>query len=70
MTEGKNLPYGLTNDYMFRGAMQTSNEMLKGLVSAFLCCSVEKITECIIENPIVLGKKMDEKDLPHQHSGF
>lgn len=63
MQETGKLPFGLTNDYMFRAAMQTSNAMLKGLAAALLCRDVEDITECIIENPIVLGKEITAKDI-------
>ena len=35
MNEEK-LKYGLKNDYMFRAAMQSSERMLRGLVSALL----------------------------------
>lgn len=36
--------------------------MLKGLIAALLHCDVENITECVIENPIVLGREISAKD--------
>ena len=60
MNEEK-LKYGLKNDYMFRAAMQSSERMLRGLVSALLDLKPVEIKECLIENPIILGEDIDEK---------
>ena len=60
MNEEK-LKYGLKNDYMFRAAMQSSERMLRGLVSALLDLKPVEIEECLIENPIILGEDIDEK---------
>lgn len=48
------LEYGLTNDYMFRSVFQTSEEALKGLLSALLHIPEEEILSCKICNPIIL----------------
>ena len=55
------LEYGLTNDYMFRSVFQTSEEALKGLLSALLHIPEEEILSCKICNPIILGDAIDEK---------
>ena len=53
--------YGLVNDYMFRAVFQTSEEALRGLLSALLYISEEEISSCLICNPIILGDAIDEK---------
>lgn len=55
------LRFRFTNDYLFRATLQTSELALKGLVCALMGLSMEDIHECIIENPIELGKNIDEK---------
>lgn len=53
--------FRFTNDYLFRATLQTSDLALKGLVCALLGLSMKDIKECVIENPIELGKTIDEK---------
>ena len=53
--------YGLINDYMFRAVFQTSEEALKGLLSALLYIPEKEILSCVICNPIILGDAIDEK---------
>ena len=53
--------YGLLNDYMVRAVFQTSEEALKGLLSALLYIPEEEILSCVICNPIILGDAIDEK---------
>ena len=53
--------YGLINDYMFRAVFQTSEEALKGLLSALLYIPEDEILSCVICNPIILGDAIDEK---------
>ena len=53
--------YGLTNDYMFRSVFQTSEEALRGLLSALLYIPEEEILSCEICNPIILGDAIDDK---------
>lgn len=55
------LHFRFTNDYLFRATLQTSSLALKGLVCALMEISMEDIQECTIENPIELGKNIDEK---------
>ena len=54
--------YGLVNDYMFRTVFQTSEEALRGLLSALLYIPEEEILSCLICNPIILGDAIDEKN--------
>ena len=58
---GEKIRFGLKNDYMFRAALQSNEKILRGLVSALLDLPMGEITECIIENPIILGETIDEK---------
>ena len=53
--------YGLINDYMFRAVFQTSEEALRGLLSALLYIPEEEILSCVICNPIILGDAINEK---------
>ena len=48
------MEYGLTNDYMFWSVFQTSEEALKGVLSALLHIPEEEILSCKICNPIIL----------------
>ncbi|MDO5135644.1 MAG: Rpn family recombination-promoting nuclease/putative transposase [Eubacteriales bacterium] len=57
----REIPYGLTNDYMFRAVFQKNPTALKGLIAAALGRSPEEITSCEIQNPIVLGESIDAK---------
>ena len=56
------LTYTLTNDYLFRATIQKNPEASKGLVAALLDIPVESIAELTIENPIILGEKIEDKD--------
>lgn len=56
------LAYSLTNDYLFRASIQKNPEASKGLVAALLDIPVESINELTIENPIILGEKIEDKD--------
>lgn len=55
------IPYGFTNDYMFRAVFQKNQKALKGLLSAVLGMSQEEIVSCEITNPIILGEAIDDK---------
>ena len=55
------LDYPLTNDYMFRALMQSSNNTLRHLLAALLPVPYEEIRSCEILNPIVLGEAIDQK---------
>ena len=56
------LQHTLTNDYLFRAVIQKNPEAAKGLVAALLDIPVSEIKELIIENPIILGEKIEDKD--------
>ena len=55
------LDYSLTNDYMFRALMQSSNDTLRHLLAALLPVPYEEIRSCEILNPIILGEAIDQK---------
>lgn len=55
------LGYGFKNDYMFRATLQSNERVLRGLVCALMDLKEETVTECRIENPIILGEEIDEK---------
>ena len=48
------VPYGLANDYMFHAVLQSSEEALRGLLSALLYIPEAEILSCIVLNPIML----------------
>lgn len=56
------LSYCLTNDYMFRAVLQSSEKALRGLLAALLKIPEEEIYSCVIKNPIILGDAIDEKN--------
>lgn len=55
------IPYGLTNDYMFRAVFQRSEKALRHLLSALLSIPYNDIRSCEIKNPIILGDNIDDK---------
>lgn len=56
------ITYPLTNDYMFRAVLQSSETALRGLLAALLKIPEDKIHSCRITNPIILGDTIDEKN--------
>ena len=56
------IDYTLTNDYMFRAILQSNEKVLRGLISSLLHLKLEEIDTVKIENPIVLGKAIDNKN--------
>jgi predicted transposase/invertase (TIGR01784 family) len=54
--------YPLTNDYMFHAVFQESPASLKHLLSALLDIPFEEILSCELQNPIILGEHIDDKD--------
>jgi len=56
------IDYTLTNDYMFRGILQSNEKVLHGLISSRLHLKSEEINTVKIENPIELGKAIDNKN--------
>ena len=57
------IPYGMTNDYMFRAVLQTNNKVLRGLVSALLHLKEEEILSVEITNPVILGEAVHDKEI-------
>ena len=55
------VPYGLANDYMFHAVLQSSEEALKGLLSALMYIPETEILSCTVLNPIMLGDVINEK---------
>ncbi len=49
------IPYGMTNDCMFRAVMQRSEYALKGLICSLLHLNPDDVTSVTITNPIELG---------------
>ena len=55
------IKYGLTNDYMFRAVFQENKKALEGLLYALLTLPEGSIAAIDIENPIELGKVINDK---------
>ena len=56
------IAYGMTNDYMFRMVLQSNNNVLKGIISSMMHVPLDTIDAVEIDNPIELGKYIDDKD--------
>ena len=56
------LKYNLTNDYMFRMVLQKNNETLTLLLSSVLDIPLENIVKAEIQNPIMPGDVVDNKE--------
>ncbi|MCM1253570.1 MAG: Rpn family recombination-promoting nuclease/putative transposase [Clostridium sp.] len=56
------IPYGMTNDYMFRAVFQTNNKALHGLICSLLHLHEEDILSVEITNPIILGQSIKSKE--------
>ncbi|MCM1025815.1 MAG: Rpn family recombination-promoting nuclease/putative transposase [Roseburia sp.] len=56
------LPFTLTNDYMFRAFLQTNNNVLRHLTCSLLRLRPEEVEEVRIENPIEMGKTPGDKE--------
>ena len=56
------IPYGMTNDYMFRAVLQTNNKVLRGLVRSLLHLEEEDVVSVEITNPIILGDSVEKKE--------
>ena len=56
------LPYKLTNDYLFRAVFQSRPKALEGLCRAVLCLSDADSITVTLQNPIELGKTIDSKE--------
>ena len=56
------IPYGMTNDYMFRLILEKNNYVLKGLICSLLALSPNEISSVEIQNPILLNETVDDKE--------
>ena len=54
--------YGMSNDYVFKAVMQECEDVLRNLLCSLLRLSPEEITSTKIENPIILGESIEDKD--------
>lgn len=45
------IPFGMTNDYMFRAVLQKNNKVLRGLVISLLQLQEEDVQSAEITNP-------------------
>lgn len=55
------IPYNMTNDYMFRVVLQKNELVLKGLICSLLHLNHEDVQSTQITNPIELGEDIDDK---------
>lgn len=55
------IPFNMTNDYMFRIILQKHSVVLKDLICALLHLKLEDIESANITNPIELGEDIDDK---------
>ena len=58
----RDLPVHMTNNYLFRAIMQENNHVLKALVCSLLHLDKANVSDVLIQNPIELGRHVDEKD--------
>lgn len=56
------IPYGMTNDYMFRAVLQSNNKVLRGLICSLLHLSEQKVASVEITNPVILGEAVTDKE--------
>lgn len=56
------IPYGMTNDYMFRAVLQSNNTVLKGLICSLLHLPEAEVLSVEITNPIILGQSFKNKE--------
>lgn len=56
------VPYGMTNDYMFRAVLQSNNKALQGLICSLLHLKHEDVLSVEITNPIILGEAIESKE--------
>ena len=55
------IPYGMTNDYMFRAVLQSNNKVLRGLICSLLHLTEKEVFSVEITNPIILGESVESK---------
>ncbi len=56
------LPYNMTNDYMFHIVLQRDKETLKELICSILHLSKDQVSDVEVKNPITPGEAIDEKE--------
>ena len=56
------IPYGMTNYYMFRIILEKNNYVLKGLICSLLSLKPEEVVSVEIQNPILLNEAVDDKE--------
>ena len=61
-TKSGKLPYKLTNDYLFRAVFQSRPKALEGLCRSVLHLSPEDAISVTLQNPIELGKRIENKE--------
>lgn len=57
------VPYGMTNDYMFRAVLQSNNRVLRGLICSLLHLTDKEVVSVKITNPIILGEAVQSKEI-------
>lgn len=57
------VPYNMTNDYMFRAVLQSNNKVLRGLICSLLHLEESEVQSVEITNPVILGKAIDDKEI-------
>ena len=55
------IPYNMTNDYMFRVVLQRNEQVLKVLICSLLHLNYEDVQSTQITNPIEFGEDIDDK---------
>lgn len=56
------IPYNMTNDYMFRAVLQKNNKVLRGLIGSLLHLSEAEMLSVTITNPIIIGEALIDKE--------
>ncbi len=56
------IPYNMTNDYMFRAVLQSNNKVLRGLICSLLHLPERKVISVEITNPVILGETVADKE--------
>ena len=57
------IPFHMTNDYLFKALLQKNTSVLKAITCSLLKLNPETVRELKITNPIILGERIDEKDV-------
>lgn len=57
------IPYGMTNDYMFRAVLQSNNIVLRGLICALLHLEERDVQSVKVTNTEILGDALEDKEM-------